>query len=150
MKKIIIIVAIVIVTSIIITVFLPNEKKLVARDIRSLKNAVEKEDRIGILEYLDESYMDKHSIAYEQLVSAIDEFFAQVDSIQIFMSGMKISIDSVDDDNNTYASCSLGLRVLANLEGEKSIVFGGIFQPEPVRASFKKRDKHYRIYYAEY
>lgn len=116
----------------------------------ALKNAVEREDKMSILEYLDDSYMDKHNIMYEQMVNAIDEFFLQVDSIQIFMSGMKISIDSVDGKNNTYASCSLGLKILANLGGEKVLVFGGIFKPEPVRASFKKIDKHYRIYYAEY
>jgi uncharacterized membrane protein YvbJ len=150
MKKIVTIITIIIIMFIIIKVFLPDEKNLVARDITSLKNAVEREDKIGILEYLDDSYIDKHDVTYEQMVNAIDEFFLQIDSIQIFMSGMKISIDSVDDENNTYASCSLGLKILANLEGEKVLVYGGVFKPEPVRASFKKIDKHYRIYYAEY
>jgi uncharacterized membrane protein YvbJ len=150
MKKIIIIIALIIILFVIIKVFLPNEKKLVARDITSLKNAVEREDKMSILEYLDSSYVDGHNITYEQMVSTLDEFFLEVDSIQIFMSGMKISIDSIDGENNTYASCSLGLKILANLEGEKVIVFGGIFKPEPVRGSFMKNDKHYRIYYAEY
>ncbi|KPJ74396.1 hypothetical protein AMJ52_00665 [candidate division TA06 bacterium DG_78] len=150
MKKIIIIIAIMIVTFLIIKVFLPNEKNLVARDIKSLKNAVEREDKMSILEYLDESYMDKHNITYEHMVNAIDEFFLQVDSIQIFRSGMKISIDSVDGENNTYASCSLGLKILANLEGEKVLVYGGVFKPSPVRAWFKKIDRYYRVYYAEY
>ena len=150
MKKIIIVIAIIIVVLVIIKVFLPNEKKLVARDIMSLKKAVEREDKTGILEYLDDSYRDKHNITYEQMVNAIDEFFLQVDSIQIFMSGMKISIDSIDDQNNRYASCSLELKILATIEGEKVLVYGGVFKPEPVRALFKKSDKHYRIYYAEY
>ena len=150
MKKIIIIIAIIIAMFVIIKVFLPNEKKLVARDITSLKNAVEREDKMSIFEYLDDSYMDKHNITYEQMVNAIDEFFLQVDSIQIFMSGMKVWIDSTDSGNCIFASCSLGLKVLANLEGEKVFAFGGVLKPSPVRAWFKKTDKHYRIYYAEY
>jgi uncharacterized membrane protein YvbJ len=150
MKKIIIIIAIIVVIFIVIKLFSADEKSLVVRDITSLKNAVEREDRVGILEYIDDSYMDNHRVTYEQLVNAIDEFFVQVDSIQIFMNALKISIDSIDIENNTYASCSLGLKILANLEGEKVLVYGGVFKPEPVRASFKKIDKHYRIYYAEY
>jgi uncharacterized membrane protein YvbJ len=149
-KKIVFAIIVIIVIFVIITFLLPNEKNLLMRDITSLKNAVEKEDKKSVLVYLDEHYIDRHNVTYEQLITTMDEFFSHVDSIQIFMSGMKVWIDSTDSENCVYASCSLGLRVLVNLEGEKAFAFGSMLKPSPVRAWFIKVDTHYRIYCAEY
>jgi hypothetical protein len=50
----------------------------------------------------------------------------------------------------TFASCSLGLRVLARYEGERVLVFGGVVHPTPVRAFFRKAGKNYILYHAIY
>lgn len=148
--KIVIFVIVIIAIFVIIKLIIPGEKDLVARDIRSLKNAVEKEDKNGVFKYLDENYEDRNHMTYEQLVNAIDDFFSHADSIKIFMSGIKVWIDSIDSEKNIFASCSLRLKILAHYEGEKTLVFGGVFKPAPVRASFKKSGEHYRLYYAAY
>ena len=85
-----------------------------------------------------------------ELVETINQFFAQVDSIRVQMSGMKLSIDSTDKDNTIFASCSIGLRVIARFEGDRVLAFGGIVKPGPVKAYFKKYDQHYMVYKAEY
>ena len=149
-KKIVIVVIAIAVIFVIVKIVIPNEKKLLARDIKSLKNAVEKEDKISILRYIDEDYNDSYNATSQKFVNVIDGFFTQVESIKIIMSGMKIWIDSTDSEKTIFASCSLGLRIFAQYEGEKVLVFGGVIKPEPVRAYFKKSDGYYKINHAEY
>jgi hypothetical protein len=115
----------------------------------SLRNAVEKENKIEMLKYLDRSYEDMYGMIYEEFVTTVDNFFEQFDTIKVSMSGLEINIDSTKA-NVIFASCSLGLKVFAKYEGDKVIVFGGVIKPSPVRAFLKKSNKHYKIYRAEY
>jgi hypothetical protein len=89
-------------------------------------------------------------MTYDEIMELIKQFLAEVDSIKVQMSGMKLNIDSTGNGDVVFASCSLGLRVLARFEGERVLAFGGIVHPASVRAFFKKSDGMYRAYYAQY
>jgi hypothetical protein len=149
MKRILPVVVIVIVVIVIWQVY-PTEKKGLKGDILTLKDAVEKEDAERVMEYIHPEYLDVSGMAHSELVETISQFFAQVDSIRVQMRSMKLSIDSTDEDKTIFASCSLGLRVIAQFEGERVLAFGGIVKPGPVKAYFKKSDTHYKVYKAEY
>ncbi len=149
MKKITLII-IGVVIAIIIVKLIPNEKDRLKRNIYSLRDAVEREEKTVVLQYIDEAYLDPYNTAYEELITSIDDFFRAFDSIRVVMSGLKVKIDSTDAQKTVFASCSLGLRVFARYEGERVLVFGGIIKPDPIRAYFKKSEEHYRIYAAEY
>lgn len=149
-KKIILIVTAIIIAIFIIKTFIPTEKDCVKKSIESLKNAVEKKNKIETLKYIDETYKDKNNMTSEQLINIIDEFSAQCDSIKISISNLKINIDSTGAQNTIFASCSLGLKIFARQAGDRILVFGGIIKPAPVRAYFKKCGDHYKVYYAEY
>ena len=128
----------------------PTEKRKLRRDIARLERAVEAENADEIVNYIHPSYQDSSGMTYDEMLRVITEFFSQVDSINIQMSGLKLSIDSLDKDHATLASCSLGLRVLARYEGERVLVFGGIVHPASVRAFFKKAGNNYILYHAIY
>ena len=149
MKKIVPVV-IVLVVVILIWQLYPTETKKLKRDILILNKAVEKENTERVMELIDPLYIDMSGMVYSELVGSISQFFAQVDSIRVQMSGMKLSIDSTDKDNTTFASCSLGLRVVARYEGDRVLAFGGIIKPGPVKAYFRKSDQYYKVYKAEY
>ncbi|MCK4940966.1 hypothetical protein KAS45_02635 [candidate division WOR-3 bacterium] len=149
MKKIVPVV-IVLVVVILIWQLYPTETKKLKRDILILKKAVEKENTERVMELIDLLYIDMSGMVYSELVGSISQFFAQVDSIRVQMSGMRLSIDSTDKDNTIFASCSLGLRVVARYEGERILAFGGIIKPSPVKAYFRKSDQYYKVYKAEY
>lgn len=149
MKKILFI-AIGVIIVIVIVKLIPNEKDRLKRDIKALRTAVEREEKMTVLQFIDETYLDRYNTSYEELVTSIDDFFRTFDSIKVVMSGLKVKIDSTDTKKTIFASCSLGLRILARYEGERALVFGGIIKPDPVRAFFKKSEEHYKIYSAEY
>jgi uncharacterized membrane protein YvbJ len=149
-KKIILAIIAVIIVIILIIKLIPNEKTRFKNDIKALKSAVEHEDRTETFKYIDTTYLDRYNMSYEEFVNIIDNFFEQVEDIKIVISGMKVRIDSSDAQNNIFASCSLGLKVFAKLEDEKVLIFGGIIKPAPVRGWFKKSDKYYKVYAAEY
>lgn len=129
---------------------LPDEKKRLIRDINNLKYSVEKEYKVMILNYIDKTYKDDNGLDYESLISIIDELLATGDSINIMISGLKVAIDSVDKNRVFYASCSLGLRVIAKYENERVLVYGGVIQPASVRAYFKRMNSVYQIFSARY
>ncbi len=133
-----------------IIILLPNERKLLLRDINSLKESVEKEDKIKVLRYISDDYLDGHGVDFKGLTSIIDEFFKNADSINILMSGLKVKIDSINRHKTIFAQCSLGLRVIAKYEEEKILVFGGVIQPGSVFGYFKKKDGVYKLYSARY
>ena len=149
MKKIVPVV-IVLVVVILIWQLYPTETKKLKRDILILKKAVEKENTERVMELIDPLYIDMSGMVYSELVGSISQFFAQVDSIRVQMSGMKLSFDSTVKDNTIFASCSFGLRVVARYEGERVLAFGGIIKPGPVKAYFRKSDQYYKVYKAEY
>jgi hypothetical protein len=149
-KKLLLCIVIAIIAAVIFIKLLPNEKDRVANDIKALKKAVEEKNKVNVLNYVEINYKDKYNTNYEELTNAIDDFFSQVDSIKVLMSGMKVSIDSTNKNNEIFAGCSLGLKVFANYEGYKGIVFGGLIKPASVHAYFKKSNNHYKIYSAEY
>lgn len=149
MKKILPVV-VVLVVIILVWQLYPTEKKRLKRDILTLKHAVEEENTETVMEYIHPQYLDMSGLGYNEMMESISRFFAQVDTIRVQMKGMKISIDSTDKENTIFASCSLGLRVVARYEGDRVLAFGGIVKPRPVKAYFKKSDEHYKVYKAEY
>lgn len=150
MKKKLVGLAIVVVIIVVVIKSIPNEKKRLANDIKSLAKAVEKEDKNSVLEYLDNNYKDKNGLTRENLIKTIDDFFNEVDSINISISGMKIKIDSINSTKSIFATCSLGLKVFAKYGTDKVIVFGSIIHPASVRGYFKKSSEVYKLYSAEY
>ena len=149
MKKIIP-VAIVLVVIILVWQLYPTEKKRLKNDILTLKQAVEDENTERVMEFIHPQYVDASGMGHNEMMESIGRFFAQVDTIRVQVKGMKMSIDSTDKDNTIFASCSLGLRVIARFEGDRVLAFGGIVKPGPVKAYFKKSDQHYKVYKAEY
>jgi len=149
MKKLLLIIAVI---AIIILVWMlyPTEKRKVKNDITELRKAVENEDIEGITEYIDPQYQDASGMTYDEIMELIKQFLEEVDSIKVQMSGMKLNIDSTSNGDVIFASCSLGLRVLARFEGERVLAFGGIVHPASVHAFFKKSDGMYRVYYVQY
>lgn len=151
MKKIIILVFIIVVIAIYIIVkCIPNEQTRVKHDLKAFAAAVEQENKLAMLLYIDETYTDNHANDFERFTANIDNLFDIAESIQIKMTGIKIIIDSTNTHNVIYASCSLGLKVFARYQGDRALVFGGLVKPNPVRALFKKTGEYYRVYYAEY
>lgn len=134
----------------IVIKLLPDEKKRLIRDINNLRQSVENEHKAMILNYIDKNYKDDNGLDYENLISIIDELIATGDSISIMMSGLKVKIDSIDKDRIFYASCSLGLRIIAKYENEKVLVYGGVIQPASVKAYFKRQKDFYQVYSARY
>ena len=152
-KKIIFIIIGVVVITIALIILLPTEKKRLKNDIKAFSDAVEKENKAEALKYIDVSYLDRRKTTYEMFANNMDNIFNQFDSMNVIISGLKIEIDSIDDNKTIYASCSLGLKIFAKYEGDRALVFGGIIRPESVKAYFKKSDKkdeHYKVYHAEY
>jgi hypothetical protein len=134
----------------LVWVLYPTEERQLKAGIRALRRAVEREAMNEVIEYLDPAYEDAHGLTYAGVVPVIEQFFAGVDSIVVQMSGLKVTIDSVGRDKTVFASCSLGVRVVARFEGERVLAYGGIVRPGTVRARFRKIGSRYLIYRAEY
>jgi len=149
-KKIVLIVSVVVAAIIILIIAIPTEKDRVKKDIKSLKSAVESENNAETLKFLDEEYKDKYNIDYKEFTALINDFFRQFDSIKVVMSGLKVTIDSIDKQKNVFAQCSLGLKVFAKYGGDRVLIFGGVIKPTPIRAYLRKTDTQYKIYYTEY
>lgn len=149
MKKVII-VPLLVVIAIIVWLFYPTEERRLKNDIRKLRKAVESESIEEVSAYIDVRYSDNRELRCDELIDAIRRFFAEVDSISVQMKGLKVIIDSTADDNTVFASCSLGVRVLAMYEGDRVLAFGGMVKPGTVKARLKKEVDIYRVYYAEY
>jgi hypothetical protein len=150
MKKAVWLILVVVVVVIIVWLWYPTEKRKLKSDIRSVKKAVETEAVDEIMEYIDLQYLDAKNLTHDEIVAVIVQFFAEVDSIRVQMGGMKMSIDSTGNRKVIFASCSLGIRVIARYEGERILAYGGIVKPGTVRARFRKTGDKYKIYYAEY
>jgi hypothetical protein len=149
MKKIFVVVGIIVMIIVIWQVY-PTEEKRLRRDISALRKAFEIEDTAGVAGYIDTSYQELGGLSYDEILETIAQFFAQVDSIKVQISGLQLSIDSVTEENTVFASCSLGLRVTARYEGERMLAFGGIIKPSPVKGYFRKSAQYYTVYRAEY
>lgn len=149
-KKLFLIILTIVVCVLIVKSLPPTEEEHIKKDIESLKDAIEMEDKIKTFSYIDESYQDMDNLTYEELKSNIDEFFADFDSIKVLTSGIKIKIDSIDAQKTIFASCSLGLKVFARYGEDRIILYGGIIKPAAVRACLKKSETQYKIYFAEY
>lgn len=135
---------------IIVWLFYPTEERRLQSDIKQLRMAVESESIEKVSAYIDIHYRDNNELTRDDLIEAIDRFSAEVDSISVQMKGLKVWIDSTAADNTIFASCSLGVRVLARYEGERVLAFGGIVKPSTVQAKLRKTDNIYKVYYADY
>jgi hypothetical protein len=150
MKKAVWLILVVVVVVIIVWLWYPTEKRKLKSDILSMKKAVEVEYMDMIMEYIDLQYLDEKNLTHDEIVAVITQFFAEVDSIRVQMGGMELNIDSTGKEKTVFASCSLGVRVLARYEGERVLAYGGLVKPGTVRARFRRTDSKYKIYYAEY
>ncbi len=151
MKKRIFLIALTVILCVAVIELWPaSEEERVRNDIEALKEAVEKKDTTLIFSYIDGSYSDKDLGSFEEVEKGINDFLVAFDSLSILMSDIKINIDSVDDQQTAYATCSLGLKVFAEYEGDKVILYGGIVKPAPVQVYLKKAQGHYTIYHAAY
>ncbi len=151
MKKRISLIVLTIILCVAIAKLWPSsEEERVKNDIKALREAVEKKDTLMTFFYIDKSYSDRNFVSSKELKKGIKDFFAGFDSISLVMSKIKINIDSVDAQETVYASCSLGLKVFAEHEGDKVILYGGIVKPAPVQVYLKKTDRNYTIYHAGY
>lgn len=135
---------------IFVWLFYPTEARRLRSDILSLRRAVERESAPEVMARIDPAYADAHGLDRDGITTVIEQFFAGVDSISVQMSGLKVRVDSVGRGRTIFASCSLGVRVLARFEGERVLAFGGIVRPGTVRAWFRKTGPGYLIYRAEY
>ena len=149
MKKFLLIIPIIIIL-ILIWLLYPTEERKMKNDIMELKRAVENESVENITKYIDPQYLDAAGMTHDEITELMLQFLAQVDLIKVQMSGLKLNIDSTNKENIIFASCSLGLRVLARYEGERVLAYGGIVHPASVRGLFRKAGQSYRLYYAEY
>ena len=149
MKKILVVVGIVFVVIVIWKLY-PTEEKRLRSDISRLEKAFENENTVEVTGYIDTSYQDLGGLTYNEITETIERFFLEVDSIKVQMSNLELSIDSVTEENVVFASCSVGLRILARYEGERVLAFGGMIKPSPVRAYFRKSSQYYRVYKASY
>ena len=149
MKKILVVVGIVVVVIVIWKLY-PTEEKRLRSDISRLEKAFENENTVEVTGYIDTSYQDLGGLTYNEITETIERFFLEVDSIKVQMSNLELSIDSVTEENVVFASCSVGLRILARYEGERVLAFGGMIKPSPVRAYFRKSSQYYRVYKASY
>lgn len=150
MKKYLALALVILLAVVLIILLMPNEKKRVTRDIRALEQAVEHRDKTLALHYISASYDDPKGLDYGGLTQIIDNMFLNSSSIEIILSNLKPSIDSTDHSHCIFASCSLGLRVFAVVDSQKVLLYGGVIQPSPVRAYFKKASDRYELYSAEY
>lgn len=135
---------------IFVWLFYPTEARRLRSDILSLRRAVEDESVERVVEYLDLGYGDVHDLTYDEIVTVLERFFEEVDSIRVQTSNLEVSIDSAAGGGTVFARCSLGLRVVARYEGERVLAFGGLVKPSAVRAWFRKVDGKYKVYRTEY
>jgi hypothetical protein len=140
----------IVVAVVLIIILMPSEKKRLAHDIRVLEHAVENKNKSLALQYISDSYNDPKGLNRDGLVQIIENIFLNSISIEINLSNLKPSIDSTDPSRAVFASCSLGLRVFAVVDSQKVLLYGGVIQPSPVRAFFKKVSGRYELYSAEY
>jgi uncharacterized membrane protein YvbJ len=148
-KKLLLAVSVIVIV-VIVWLLYPTEERKLRNDVKTLRKAVENESIESVSTYLDVQYGDNNDLTRDQLIDAIGRFFAEVDSITVQIKGLKVRIDSTTTDNAIFASCSLGVRVLARYEGERVLAFGGIVKPSTVQAWLRKTENTYKIYYAEY
>ncbi len=128
----------------------PNEKGRIRHDIKSLKTAVEQKKIDIALKYISRDYRDAHHGDFEEVAYSVRQLIGNFDSIRIVISGLNVDIDSVGALGAIFASCSMGLKIMARYEGDRTIVFGGVVKPAPVRAYWKKTGDNYQVYHAWY
>ncbi|HEX7320401.1 MAG TPA: hypothetical protein VF399_08610 [bacterium] len=150
MKKYLTLALALIIAVVLIILLMPNEKKKLTRDIRALEQAVEHKNKTLAFNYISASYDDPKGLNYDGLMQIIENMFSYSSSIEINLSNLKPSIDSTGPSRVIFASCSLGLRVFAVVDSQKVLLYGGVIQPSPVRAYFKKITGKYELYSAEY
>ena len=89
-------------------------------------------------------------MTYATFVDIIDKLANEFDSIKVSMSGLKVFIDSTNQQGTIFAHCSLGLKLFARYQGDRTLLYGGIIKPASVKAWFKKVKEYYQVYDARY
>lgn len=129
---------------------MPSEKKRFKQDVLSLKRAVEQENIQEILYYISPEYNDRHGTNFEAFAQTIETMTAEFDSLDVSISGLKVFIDSTNNQGTFYAHCSLGLKIFARYQGDRTLLYGGIVKPASIQAWFKKTAEQYQVYDAMY
>jgi hypothetical protein len=150
MKKYVFVAAVVFAVALIFAIAnRPTEKKRVVSDLKSFARAVEDENRLVTLSYIDPMYRDSSGMTYLDFTNYLMNLYAEAGSINVNLSGFKVFVDSVRG-KQIWVRCSLGVRVWANFGPDKALVFGGVIKPSPVLAYLKKSELTYRVYSAMY
>jgi hypothetical protein len=149
-KKILVIFLCAIFVIIILRVAIPTEEGRFKNDIKSFKKAVEQENVPEILRYISPEYRDGNGMVYETFRSVIENLITEFDSLNVSISGLKVFIDSTDQQGRLFAHCSLGLKLFARYQGERTLLYGGVVRPASVRAWFTKTAARYQVYDAIY
>jgi hypothetical protein len=149
-KRILVILFSAAVLFIALLLLVPTEKDRFKEDVKAFAGAVEQEDIPAAMTYISPEYQDGNGLIYESFSGIIENMANQFEKIEVHISGLKVYIDSTDAQGVFYAHCSLGLKLFAHYQGEKTLVYGGVVRPSPVRAWFKKSIDHYQLYTAIY
>ena len=149
-KKILVIILCVTAFCVILVILLPTEKKRFKRDIMSFKKAVEQENTREAIGFIAPDYRDRKGMTYPTFADMIERFATEFDSMNASMSGLKVFIDSTDEQGVLFAHCSLGLKLFARYQGDRTLLYGGIVRPASVRAWFRKMSDQYQVYDATY
>ncbi len=134
----------------VIFILSPNEKRRIRHDLNALKTAVESKNINEALLYVSRDYYDQHHNDFESFSYSLQHLVDNFDSIKVTLTGIKVTVDSVDSSKIVFAACSMGMKVFARYENEKTLLFGGIVKPASVKAYFKKSNRNYQIYHARY
>ena len=149
-KRIIIISFAAFVLFLTLIILLPTEKGRFKQDIRAFKQAVEQENIPTALYYISPEYEDRKGMNFELFSQTIESITAEFNSLDVSISGLKVFIDSTDDQGTFFAHCSMGLKLFARYQGDRTLLYGGIVKPASVKAWFKKTAERYQVYDATY
>ena len=149
-KRILVILFSAVVLFIALLLLVPTEKDRFKEDVKAFASAVEQEDIPVALYYISPDYKDGNGLIRESFTRIIENMAKEFEEIEVHMSGLKVFIDSTDAQGTFFAHCSLGLKLFAHYQGEKTLVYGGIVKPSSVQAWFKKSADQYQLYTAIY
>jgi len=149
-KRIIIIIVSVVVVFLILMILLPTEKGRFKQDILAFKNALQQENIHEALLYISPEYQDGNGMVFQTFSGIIENLVSEFDDLDASMSGLTVFIDSTDEQGTFFAHCSLGLKLFARYQGERTLLYGGIVRPASVQAWFKKTAERYQVYKATY
>jgi len=143
-----------------------TEADRIRRVVNHARRALEQEQSDALMHLLASDFQDHYGNDRGAIKSDIDNFFSQVDSIEVMMKIGSVRINNLDrhwvwNDSSGRdvgshidvvapgALCSLRVRIFGKVEGEKGIVLGGI-RPADVVLELVKNGTEWEVSYAQY